>query len=81
LFLKIRTRGDGGELDVEKLVGHLSSSCANMSLRRFEEHKDGVEVIFTLVIDTFSEFIALRNELKERHPHLDITFVEDVRLT
>jgi len=81
LFLKIRTRGDAGELDVEKLVGHLSRTCANMSLRRFEEHKDGVEVIFTIVIDTFAEFIALRSELKERYPNLDITFVEDVRLT
>jgi len=81
LFLKIRTRSDGDELDVEKLVEVLSRSCANMSLRRFEEHKDGLEVIFTIVIDNFSEFVALRSQLKDRYPHLDITFVEDVRLT
>lgn len=81
LFLKIRTREGGEELDVEKLVSDLSRSCSNMSLRRFEEHDQGLDAIFTIVVDSFSDFVELRNELKDRYPQLDITFVEDVRLT
>jgi hypothetical protein len=81
LFLKIRTRDGAAELDVEKLVSDLSRSCSNMNLRRFEEHDQGVEVIFTIVVDSFSDFIVLRNQLKEQYQGLDITFVEDIRLT
>jgi hypothetical protein len=81
LFLKIKTRSGASEVNVEKLVGDLSRSCSNMSLRRFEEHDNGVEAIFTIVIDSFAEFIQLRSDLRDRYPDLDITFVEDVRLT
>jgi hypothetical protein len=81
LFLKIKTRDAATDLDMEKLVADLSRSCSNMNLRRFEERDGGVEVIFTIVIDRFSDFLALRKELKDRYQNLDITFVEDVRLT
>jgi hypothetical protein len=81
LFLKIRAPNGAADLNVEKLVSDLGRSVSNMSLRRFEEIDGGLEAIFTIVIDNFADFIELRNELKERYPNLDITFVEDVRLT
>jgi hypothetical protein len=81
LFLKIRTREGAAELNVEKLVQDLSRSCSNMNLRRFEERDGGIEVIFSIVVDSFAEFVALRNQLKHQYQDLDITFVEDVRLT
>jgi hypothetical protein len=81
LFLKIKTRNNAAELNVEKLVSDLSKSCSNMSLRRFEEHDEGIEAIFSIVVDSFAEFLELRSQLKDRYQDLDITFVEDVRLT
>jgi len=81
LFLKVRSRAGAEEVNIDKLVTDVSRSVSNMSLRRFEEVEQGVEAIFTIVVDSFSDFIELRNELKDRYPDLDITFVEDVRLT
>ncbi len=81
LFLKVRTRGGASDVNIEKLVSDVSRSVSNMNLRRFEEVEQGVEAIFTIVVDSFADFVELRNELKERYPDLDITFVEDVRLT
>ena len=52
-----------------------------MNLRRFEERDGGIEVIFSIVVDSFADFVALRNQMKEQYQDLDITFVEDVRLT
>lgn len=81
LFLKVRTRDGASQVDIDKLVADVGSSCANMSLRRFEERDSGLEAIFTIVVDSFADFLKLRSDLKERYPELDITFVEDVRLT
>jgi hypothetical protein len=81
LFLKLKTRDGAAEVDVEALTSGISRSCLSISLRRFEDHGDGFEAIFNVVIEKFSDFLALRNNLKNQYPDLDITFVEDVRLT
>ena len=80
LFLKIRSR-EAKDINVEKLIDDVSRSVSSISLRRFEDVEQGVEAIFTIVVDSFSDFIHLRNELKNQYPELDITLVEDIRLT
>lgn len=80
LFLKIRSR-EAKDINVEKLINDISRSVSSISLRRFEDVEQGVEAIFTIVVDSFSDFIQLRNELKNQYPELDITLVEDIRLT
>ncbi len=81
LLLTLSTRPDGSSLDVEGVVALLRDSCQSASLRRFEELGDRTEAIFDIVVGDFSEFASLRNTLQQRFQGLDLTFVEDVRLT
>jgi hypothetical protein len=81
LFLKIRTRPDSAAIDIEALAGEVTRSCSSSSLRRFEELADGAEAVFSVVVDDFAQFVALRDGLRSQHADLDLTFVEDVRLT
>jgi hypothetical protein len=80
LYFKIN-KGNSEKVDVKKLITDLSKFCSTISIRRFEERSHEFDITFNIVVDSFENFLNIRNEIKNNYPDLDIVLAEDIRLS
>lgn len=75
LFLTVSSEG-GSKMRLAEIVDLLKSSCQGLRLRRFDESKGALEVLFEVAISDFTELERAAGELRKRDGAVRVSFLE-----
>lgn len=76
LFVTIRSL-DTKKVNLEGITSVLKSHCVELSLKRFDESKDDLEVSYHVVFDGFDQLSSAKNKLQEISKDIKITVLEN----
>ncbi|MBN1804556.1 MAG: DUF4956 domain-containing protein [Sedimentisphaerales bacterium] len=62
---------------LEEVVKTLKKNCSAVEMKRFDEAKEVLEVSFLVEFDTFEQFKATKDELKQLDDSIKITFMDN----
>jgi len=79
LFLSISSQ-DPESINLDQIIGTLSSTCSSVDLRRFDETQNTSEATFQVEFDNVQQMQASLQQLREKDEALRITFVDNKRL-
>ncbi len=76
LILSVQSSGDK-KLNMKNIVDILSSHCTNVDMKRFDETKETIEVMFIIETTDFDRLNNAKNELQELDANMKVSFLDN----
>ncbi len=66
-------------VDLGKIIEELKKQCSSIKLKRSDENSSSMEVSFFVEFEDIAQLEATKNALKNIHPSVSITFMDNTR--
>jgi len=78
IYLTI-TSNEASKVDLSKIIEALKKHCTSIKLKRTDENASSIEASFYIELDGIEQLELTKNELKNIHSSVSVTFMDNTR--
>jgi hypothetical protein len=77
-FGNLRVSGPAADTDLEKITDILQLNAIGVTLKRLDEGDGNIEVLYSVVFDSFEDLIKTRNEISTLNPSIATSYFDNI---
>ncbi len=77
-FGNFRVSGATDNVDLEKITHILTANALGVTLKRMDENEVDMEILYSVVLESYEDLVKIKKELKTLNPHLSTSYFDNI---
>ncbi len=77
-FGNFRVSGSSANVDLEKITDILAANSIGVTLKRMDENEADMEILYSVVLESYEDLVKIKKELKTLNPHLSTSYFDNI---